>query len=121
MTRLRISQACTLGVPCRGSGEHGFIPSEYAGYQALVTAVPGDSLTRVPGAHFLNDKLYAVVDLVAIRLTLASAPMPLEALRSTPPGTMVAIGTLALMRTLDGSSTDSVIELFDFAPDAVWP
>lgn len=107
-----------LGVLVGEAASTEFVPSGYAGYQVLVTAVPGDSLTRVPGAHFLNDKLYAVVDLVAIRLTLASAPMPLEGAPIYAAGHTAAIGTLALMRTFDGSSTDSVIELFDYTPDA---
>lgn len=105
-----------LGVYIGEAASTEFIPSEYAGYQVLVTAVPGDSLTRVPGAHFLNDKLYAVVDLVAIRLTPTAAPMPLEGAPIYAVGETDAIGTLALARTADGSSTDVIWELFDYAP-----
>lgn len=105
-----------LGMYVGESTSTEFLPSEYAGYQVLVTALPGDSLTRVPGAHFLNDKLYAVTDLVAIRFTPSASPMPLEGAPIYAVGYTGAIGTLALTRTVDGSSTDAVFELFDYTP-----
>ena len=33
-----------------------------------MSALPGDSTTRIPGLHFFKDKLYAVVDLVAMEV-----------------------------------------------------
>lgn len=38
----------------------------YTYYAANVTALPGGTYTRVPGLHWFNDKLYAIVDLVAV-------------------------------------------------------
>jgi hypothetical protein len=107
-----------LGAYVGEAASTSFLPSEYIGYSTLVTSLPGDSLTRAPGAHFLNDKLYVVLDLVALRLTPTAALMPLEGAPIYAVGYADAIGTLALARTFDGSSTDAVWELFDYAPDA---
>ena len=104
----------SLGVAESGSTE--WQPGGYAGYAALVTALPGDSMTRVPGLHFFNDKLFAVNDLVAIQLTPTAAPMPLEGAPIYAVGYTDAIGTLALARTVEGTPTDVIWELFDYTP-----
>jgi len=88
----------------------------YSAYQDLVTAIPGDSVTRVPGLHFYNDKLFAVADLVAIQLTPSAAPMPLEGapIYADRQTAIDPIGTLALARTVDGTPADVIWELFDY-------
>lgn len=86
-------------------------------YSALVTALPGDSMTRVPGLHFFNDKLFAIVDLVALQLTPATAPMPLEGAPIYTSTQAPAIGTLALARTVEGTPADVIWELFDYGVD----
>lgn len=104
----------TLGVAESGSTE--WQPGGYAGYAALVTKLPGDSMTRVPGLHFLNDQLFAVTDLVALQLTPTAAPMPLEGAPIYGGARTSAIGTLALARTVEGTPADVIWELFDYTP-----
>lgn len=43
----------------------------YQYYADDVTALPGDSNVRIPGLHWFNDKLYAVVDLTAMSVNIA--------------------------------------------------
>lgn len=95
-----------------------FVPADATAvdtyYRATVTDLPGDSLTRIPGLHFFNDKLFAVVDLVAIQLT-AAGPTPLEgATVYAANDSITAIGTVALVRGVSGTPGDAVWELFDY-------
>lgn len=87
----------------------------YNYYADLVEALPGDSLTRIPGLHFFNDKLFAVVDLVAIQLTVDGlAPLEGATVYAADDSTG-ALGTLALIRGVSGTPGDVVWELFDYA------
>lgn len=86
----------------------------YSGYSALVTSVPHDSKTRIPGLHFFRDKLHAVVDLVAIEVTpVASALTMLEGASLSKTSGGSSIGTIARMRP-STTSGNAIIELFGF-------
>lgn len=86
----------------------------YSGYQALVTKLPSDSLTRIPGLHFFRDKLYAVVDLVAIEVTRVGTALTLlegASLSKTSGGS--SFGTVARVYPSTTAGRD-IIEIFDF-------
>lgn len=83
-------------------------------YRNLVTSLPKDANTRIPGLHFFRDKLYAVVDLVAIEVTgVATALTMIEgaALSKTSGGS--SIGTIARVYP-STTAGNVVVELFDF-------
>lgn len=86
----------------------------YSSYAALISALPGNSLTRIPGLHFFNDKLYAVVDLTAIEVTPIEGTM-LEGAEVYCSRQSAAIGTIALTRPA-ATAGNTIIELFDYAP-----
>lgn len=91
--------------------------SREAEYRDLISQLPGDSLTRIPGLHFFNDKLYAVTDLVAIEVSGATV-LPLEGAPIYAAGVAEAIGTLALIRSAGDAGAPVVLELFDYSQDA---
>lgn len=83
-------------------------------YRNLVTSLPKDANTRIPGLHFFRDKLYAVVDLVAIEVTgVATALTMIEgaALSKTSGGS--SIGTIARVYP-SATAGNVIVELFDF-------
>lgn len=81
-------------------------------YSGLVTSLPGDSKTRIPGLHFFNDKLYAVVDLTAIEVTPAGGSL-LEGASVYCSSQTAPIGTIALTRP-SSTAGRTIIELFDY-------
>lgn len=103
-----------------GDGEvvsSAFGGAAYEAYSALVTAVPGidgSIPTKIPGLHFFNDKLYAVVDLVAIEVELvSSANQLLDGAKLSKTSGGSSFGTIALTRP-SSTAGRTVIELFDF-------
>jgi len=84
-------------------------------YRSLVTAIPGNDKTRIPGLHFFNDKLYAVADLPAIEVTPVEGALiegaSLYCTTQTAP-----FGTIALTRPAT-TAGNSIIELFDYTSD----
>ena len=84
-------------------------------YRSLVTAIPGNSKTRIPGLHFFNDKLYAVADLPAIKVTPVEGLL-LEGASLYCTTQTAAFGTIALTRPAT-TVGNSIIELFDYTSD----
>lgn len=83
-------------------------------YSALVTKLPSDANTRIPGLHFFRDKLYAVVDLVAIEVTrVATATTLLEGASLSKTAGGSSIGTVARVYASTNSGKD-IVEIFDF-------
>lgn len=87
-----------------------------ATYRDLVTSLPGDANTRIPGLHFFNDKLHAVVDLTAIEVTPAAGLM-LEGASLYTSSQTAPIGTIALTRP-SSTAGRTIIELFDYTTGA---
>lgn len=86
--------------------------SSYSYYSALIQALPGDSKTRIPGLHFFNDKLYAVVDLVALEVTPVEGTL-LEGASLYCASQTAPIGTIALTRP-SATAGRTIVELFDY-------
>jgi len=95
-------------------------PVTYSAYSDLVTQLPGDSFTRVPGIEFFNDKVYAVVDLVSINVSLDSGIVPLEGLPIYANDGGTVLGTLYGSREAE-TPNDIVLDLFDYDRDADLP
>lgn len=92
-------------------------PYAYAAFRDLIEALPGDALTRIPGLHFFNNRLYAIVDLVALRVSPEEGATELQegavlyASSQTGP-----IGKIARV-TASGVKTKQDIELFDWSSE----
>ena len=104
--------AVTLGTGESSSME--WLPADYSGYKSLVTALPHDVKTRIPGLHFFRDKLYAVVDLVAIEVTGVSTALTLiEGASLSRSSGGASFGTVARVYP-SATAGNVIVELFDF-------
>lgn len=97
------------------AGWESYYPYAEQAFRNLITHLPGDSLTRIPGLHFFNNRLYAVVDLVALRVN----PEPngveiMEGARLYVDSQAAALGTIAVVRPA-GAKDSLDIEFFDWA------
>lgn len=90
-----------------------YIPS-YSLYSSLVSALPGDSTTRIPGLHFFKDKLYAVVDLVAMEVaTINTVTGLLEGAELSKTSGGASFGTVGTIRP-STTAGNVIIEIVDF-------
>lgn len=88
--------------------------ASYTYYASLVTKLPSATTTRIPGLHFFRDKLYAVVDLVAIEVTrVGTALTMLEGASLSKTSGGASIGTIAYIYPSTTTGRD-IVELFDF-------
>jgi len=99
----------------------------YQEYVDLITQLPGNGRTRIPGLHFFGNKLYAVVDLAAITVTFLGGSMQ-EGDSLYCASQVESFGTVASVRPDPNPLvTQSIVEIFDYTPDVVlsgniyWP